>query len=181
MLGSLIIAIIALLLAIQNRSSWKRTGEDIDEIRNSLYEFRTNLKSLRAEWNLKSSKLQIELMQAEGKIKNRKIPYYITKDCIACGSCIPECPVDAITEGTIFEINTRLCIACDKCAAVCPVNACVPVYTAEEMKKIAPAKTKKSTKTKSKPRAEKTEKKETKETEKSPKKADKKSKSKSKS
>ena len=27
--------------------------------------------------------------------------YVINEDCIACGTCIDECPVDAISEGEI--------------------------------------------------------------------------------
>ena len=27
--------------------------------------------------------------------------YVINKECIACGSCEPECPTDAISEGEI--------------------------------------------------------------------------------
>ncbi|HHD11443.1 MAG TPA: YfhL family 4Fe-4S dicluster ferredoxin [Deltaproteobacteria bacterium] len=57
----------------------------------------------------------------------------ITEDCVACGVCEPECPVDAITEGDpIYIIDPDKCIECKgyydtpKCAEVCPVDACVP-------------------------------------------------------
>ena len=30
--------------------------------------------------------------------------YKINNECIACGSCEPECPTDAISEGEIYEI-----------------------------------------------------------------------------
>ncbi|HPQ38805.1 MAG TPA: 4Fe-4S binding protein [bacterium] len=51
-------------------------------------------------------------------------PFTITADCIACGTCMPECPVDAIREDEIYVIDPAKCIACGKCAEVCPVHAC---------------------------------------------------------
>lgn len=52
--------------------------------------------------------------------------YIITDSCIACGACKPECPVDAISEGGIYEINADVCIDCGSCAAVCPTGAAQP-------------------------------------------------------
>ena len=59
--------------------------------------------------------------------------YMITEACISCGSCEPECPNNAISEGEeIFLINPDLCNECvglfdsSQCAQVCPVEACVP-------------------------------------------------------
>lgn len=57
----------------------------------------------------------------------------ITEDCVACGVCLPECPVNAISEGDIYLIDPKVCVECKgyhdspKCAEVCPVDACVPV------------------------------------------------------
>ena len=31
--------------------------------------------------------------------------YVISNDCVACGTCIDECPVGAISEGDIYKIN----------------------------------------------------------------------------
>ncbi len=31
--------------------------------------------------------------------------YVISDDCIACGTCIDECPVEAISEGDKYSIN----------------------------------------------------------------------------
>ena len=50
--------------------------------------------------------------------------YKISDDCIACGACAAECPVEAISEGDgKFEINPELCVECGACAGVCPVGA----------------------------------------------------------
>ena len=52
--------------------------------------------------------------------------YVITEDCIACGSCIDECPVDAISEGEIYVIDPEICTDCCTCAEVCPTEAIHP-------------------------------------------------------
>ncbi|MGI6190121.1 MAG: 4Fe-4S binding protein [Clostridiales bacterium] len=53
--------------------------------------------------------------------------YKITDECIACGACQPECPVEAISEGDdIYVIDPDLCIDCGACADVCPVDAPQP-------------------------------------------------------
>ena len=50
--------------------------------------------------------------------------YKITDECISCGACAAECPVDAIKEGdTKFEIDADACIECGACAEACPVSA----------------------------------------------------------
>ena len=50
--------------------------------------------------------------------------YKITDACISCGACVPECPVNCITEGdAIFVIDENVCIECGSCANVCPVGA----------------------------------------------------------
>ena len=38
--------------------------------------------------------------------------YKITDECIACGSCADECPVEAISEGDIYVIDAALCTDC---------------------------------------------------------------------
>ncbi len=52
--------------------------------------------------------------------------YVINDDCTACGTCIDECPVDAISEGDIYVIDAELCTDCGACAEVCPVEAIHP-------------------------------------------------------
>ena len=50
--------------------------------------------------------------------------YKITDECISCGACAAECPVEAIVEGDgKFEIDADACISCGNCANVCPVGA----------------------------------------------------------
>ncbi|MFV0290158.1 MAG: DUF362 domain-containing protein [Mangrovibacterium sp.] len=52
--------------------------------------------------------------------------YVISDDCIACGSCIDECPVEAISEGDIYSINADICTDCGSCADVCPTECISP-------------------------------------------------------
>ena len=54
----------------------------------------------------------------------------ISDECIACGACESDCPVQAITEGdTQFEIDNEKCVECEgyapspQCVDVCPVDA----------------------------------------------------------
>ena len=49
--------------------------------------------------------------------------HVISNDCVGCGSCMSECPVDAISEGTPYVIDPATCTDCGSCAAVCPVSA----------------------------------------------------------
>jgi ferredoxin len=57
-------------------------------------------------------------------IKNSFIMAYVIGDnCIACGTCIDECPVGAISEGEKYSINPDMCTECGTCASVCPNEA----------------------------------------------------------
>lgn len=50
--------------------------------------------------------------------------YKINEDCISCGACAAECPVEAISEGDgKFEIDADTCIECGACSDACPVGA----------------------------------------------------------
>ena len=57
--------------------------------------------------------------------KNKTMAYKITDNCAACGSCLPECPVGAISEGDIYVIDPNACIDCGTCADACPMGAIV--------------------------------------------------------
>ena len=51
--------------------------------------------------------------------------YVITDDCVACGTCISNCPVEAISEGDKYVIDPDTCISCGTCAGVCPSEAII--------------------------------------------------------
>jgi len=57
--------------------------------------------------------------------KQKIMAYKILDNCVACGSCIDECPVGAISEGSIYSINADNCVSCGTCASVCPNDAIV--------------------------------------------------------
>lgn len=52
--------------------------------------------------------------------------YTINDECIKCGACESECPVNCISEGeNLYVIAADECISCGACAGVCPVDAAV--------------------------------------------------------
>jgi Formate hydrogenlyase subunit 6/NADH:ubiquinone oxidoreductase 23 kD subunit (chain I) len=52
--------------------------------------------------------------------------HVINDQCVACGSCESECPVDAIKQGDpIYTIDADECIDCGVCTASCPTEAIV--------------------------------------------------------
>jgi ferredoxin len=54
--------------------------------------------------------------------------YEITGDCICCGACQSECPIEAINEGDeIYVIDSDLCNNCGVCVPSCPVDAIIEV------------------------------------------------------
>ncbi|MCK8816943.1 4Fe-4S binding protein [Natroniella sulfidigena] len=49
--------------------------------------------------------------------------FTITDECVACGVCVDECPVEAIAEGDDkYEISED-CVDCGVCEDSCPVEA----------------------------------------------------------
>ncbi len=58
---------------------------------------------------------------------------YITKDCINCGACEPQCPNEAISAADdLYVIDPDLCTECvgfhdaEACQTACPVECCLP-------------------------------------------------------
>lgn len=56
----------------------------------------------------------------------------ILDDCISCGACEPECPVEAISEGDLtYVIDSNICVECEghadspQCVDVCPSESIV--------------------------------------------------------
>jgi len=48
----------------------------------------------------------------------------ISSECVSCGACAGDCPVDAIAQGDAhYEINADACVDCGACVASCPVDA----------------------------------------------------------
>lgn len=53
--------------------------------------------------------------------------YIITEECIQCGACESECPVECIKEvDGKYIIDKEVCTECGSCAGVCPVDAPKP-------------------------------------------------------
>jgi len=54
------------------------------------------------------------------------LAHRITDECISCGACASECPVEAISEGDdIYVIDPDTCTDCGSCVEVCPVEAII--------------------------------------------------------
>jgi len=52
------------------------------------------------------------------------VPWIKTEDCVACGVCVEQCPVQAISmDGEAAQIDERACIRCGKCHELCPQEA----------------------------------------------------------
>jgi NAD-dependent dihydropyrimidine dehydrogenase PreA subunit len=51
------------------------------------------------------------------------MPYKISSECLACGSCLEACPNGAIKEGDTYSINADDCLDCGACADTCPTGA----------------------------------------------------------
>ena len=50
--------------------------------------------------------------------------FVISDSCVSCGTCEPECPVGAISQGdSQYEIDADACISCGTCAATCPTGS----------------------------------------------------------
>lgn len=54
--------------------------------------------------------------------------YSISEKCIACGICKSACPMNAISEGSIYKIESTNCLECGRCFEACPNNAIIAPY-----------------------------------------------------
>ncbi len=62
----------------------------------------------------------------------------ISDECINCGSCEPECPNKAISQGSsVYVVDAAKCTECvgafdsPKCVELCPVDGCITSDGAE--------------------------------------------------
>ena len=61
---------------------------------------------------------------AFGGAEESRQGYYITGNCIGCGSCVQVCPQDCIVQdGIPFVIRQEHCLHCGNCMAECPAEA----------------------------------------------------------
>ena len=51
--------------------------------------------------------------------------YFVTDDCIRCGSCLSDCPQSCIELKEKAVIRQENCLHCGYCAEVCPVGAVI--------------------------------------------------------
>ena len=60
-----------------------------------------------------------------GGAEIRASGYFVTDDCIRCGSCLTDCPQSCIDLTDKAVIRQENCLHCGNCAAICPVGAVV--------------------------------------------------------
>lgn len=58
-----------------------------------------------------------------GKAKQQVRGYFITDDCIQCGTCFKSCPQRSIVKGEPYMIIQKHCLHCGLCLESCPVKA----------------------------------------------------------
>ena len=64
----------------------------------------------------------------------------VTKECVACGSCMKVCPLKAISipTGIRAMVDISKCVGCGKCATICPAQT-ITIIQREEMNEKAKA------------------------------------------
>ena len=61
-----------------------------------------------------------------GKVEIKREGYFVTDNCIGCGSCLSVCPQSCIiTTGIPYVIEQEHCLRCGNCLNTCPAGAVV--------------------------------------------------------
>ncbi|MCR4793882.1 MAG: 4Fe-4S binding protein [Ruminococcus sp.] len=60
-----------------------------------------------------------------GGAENKESGYFVTDSCIACGSCLTDCPQSCIELKEKAVIRQENCLHCGNCAEICPVGAVI--------------------------------------------------------
>jgi len=82
---------------------------------------RVNAPGLRPRGTRRDARMSL----AAGK--ETSVAYLINDECVSCGTCEPECPVSAISQGDDkYVIDAAKCTDCGACAEVCPVECIKP-------------------------------------------------------
>ena len=81
---------------------------------------------MRDSARIKNKPVYLQIQKTELTLNYLNImAYKITDKCVACGTCINECPMGAISEGDIYVIDADACVGCGSCAGACPNDAIV--------------------------------------------------------
>lgn len=66
-------------------------------------------------------------------MKIRKKAIIDTNYCVACGTCVKECPLNLITieQGVFAKVDLDKCVGCGKCAKACPASV-IEIKSMEE-------------------------------------------------
>lgn len=64
------------------------------------------------------------ILERDIKMKRKKKIAYVSDACVACGCCVKECPLKAITiyKGVYAKVDEDKCVGCGKCAKACPAQ-----------------------------------------------------------
>lgn len=56
-------------------------------------------------------------------VKSKRVAM-VSNLCVACGTCIRECPLGAISiiNGIKANVNKEKCVGCGKCSKICPAS-----------------------------------------------------------
>lgn len=57
-------------------------------------------------------------------MKGKRYAQVRKEKCVACGTCVKECPRGAIEilSGCYAEVAGQRCVGCGKCASICPAG-----------------------------------------------------------